>query len=100
MKEKIRKHSFDDETYQIGVDFDGVIHKNSKGFFDGTVYDDPVEGIKDLLEKLSEKDSLCRSKTEESSSSEEIVSPLSPLTPNKVKIDFTSVLEQLEQDKN
>lgn len=55
MKEKIRKHSFDDETYQIGIDFDGVVHKNSKGFFDGTVYDEPVEGIIDLLDKLSEK---------------------------------------------
>ena len=27
--EKIRQHSFKDETYQIGIDFDGVIHKNS-----------------------------------------------------------------------
>ena len=52
---KIRKHSFEDETYQIGVDFDGVVHKNSKGFFDGTVYDSPVEGIENLLEKLSKK---------------------------------------------
>lgn len=53
--EKIRKHSFNDETYQIGIDFDGVVHKNSKGFFDGTVYDEPVEGIIDLLNLLSEK---------------------------------------------
>lgn len=50
-----REHSFKDETYQIGVDFDGVVHKNSKGFFDGTVYDKPVEGIVDLLELLSKK---------------------------------------------
>ena len=50
-----RAHSFKDETYQIGVDFDGVVHKNSKGFFDGTVYDKPVEGIVDLLELLSKK---------------------------------------------
>jgi hypothetical protein len=55
MKQKIRKHSFKDETYQIGVDFDGVVHKNSKGFFDGTVYDEPVNGIIDLLEVLSKK---------------------------------------------
>ena len=52
---KIRKHSFNDETYQIGVDFDGVVHKNSKGFFDGTVYDEPVENITGLLELLSKK---------------------------------------------
>ena len=51
----IREHSFQDETYQLGIDFDGVVHKNSKGFFDGTVYDDPVDGIDDLLDKLSSK---------------------------------------------
>ena len=35
---EIREHSFPDETYQIGIDFDGVIHKNSKGFFDAKVH--------------------------------------------------------------
>ena len=54
----IRENSFDDETYQVGVDFDGVVHKNSKGFFDGTVYDDPVDGIENLLIDLSKKYSL------------------------------------------
>ena len=58
MSEKIRENSFEDETYQIGVDFDGVVHKNSKGFFDGTVYDDPVEGVVTLLERLSAKYTL------------------------------------------
>ena len=53
--EKIRKHSFPDETYQIGIDFDGVIHRNSKGFFDGTVYDIPIEGSKEALERISKK---------------------------------------------
>ena len=50
---KIRKHSFPDEQVNIGIDFDGVIHKNSKGFYDGTVYDEPVEGSYDALEKIS-----------------------------------------------
>ena len=54
-KQKIRKHSFQDETYQVGIDFDGVIHKCSKGFYDGTVYDDPIEGSLEALRKLSEK---------------------------------------------
>ncbi len=38
----------------IAIDFDGVIHKNSKGFHDGTIYDDPVPGTKEALEFLSQ----------------------------------------------
>lgn len=52
---KIRKHSYPDEQINIGVDFDGVIHKCSKGYYDGTIYDDPVEGSYEALEKLSKK---------------------------------------------
>jgi hypothetical protein len=37
---------------QIAIDFDGVIHKNSKGFFDGTVYDEPIEGSLDSIKKI------------------------------------------------
>jgi ribonucleotide monophosphatase NagD (HAD superfamily) len=40
---------------QIAIDFDGVIHKNSKGFYDGTVYDPPIEGAIETIKKLSEK---------------------------------------------
>ena len=40
---------------QIAIDFDGVIHKNSKGFFDGTVYDEPMEGVEDALKQLNKK---------------------------------------------
>jgi len=39
----------------ISIDFDGVIHKNSKGFHDGTVYDEPIPGTKEALEFLSKK---------------------------------------------
>ena len=52
---KIRKHSYPDEQINIGVDFDGVIHKCSKGYYDGTIYDDPIEGAFDALKKLSSK---------------------------------------------
>lgn len=37
----------------IALDFDGVIHQNSKGFHDGTIYDDPVPGTRGALEFLS-----------------------------------------------
>ena len=52
---EIREHSFKDETRNIGVDFDGVIHKSSKGYYDGTIYDEPIEGSRESLKKLSEK---------------------------------------------
>jgi len=39
----------------IGVDFDGVIHKCSKGYHDGTIYDDPVNGAREALEQLSKQ---------------------------------------------
>lgn len=52
---EIRKHSYPDEMINIGIDFDGVIHKCSKGYHDGTIYDDPVEGASEALQALSEK---------------------------------------------
>lgn len=36
----------------VCVDFDGVIHKYSKGWQDGSIYDEPVEGAKEYLERL------------------------------------------------
>lgn len=50
---KIRKHSYPDENINISIDFDGVIHKCSKGYYDGTIYDDPIEGSYEALERLS-----------------------------------------------
>ena len=52
---RIRKHSYPDETRNIGIDFDGVIHKCSKGFYDGTIYDGPIEGSYEALRNISEK---------------------------------------------
>ena len=43
----------DDEKNSIAIDFDGVIHRNSKGFHDRTIYDDAIEGSYESLEKIS-----------------------------------------------
>jgi hypothetical protein len=43
------------ERKVLAIDFDGVIHKNSLGFHDGTVYDDPIDGSLDALEELSKE---------------------------------------------
>ena len=50
---KIREHSYPDEQINVGVDFDKVIHKCSKGYYDGTIYDEPVEGAYEALKRLS-----------------------------------------------
>lgn len=37
------------------VDFDGVIHKYSHGWADGTAYDEPVPGAKEALQDLTNR---------------------------------------------
>jgi len=39
----------------IAIDFDGVIHKYSEGWKDGSIYDDPIPGVRDALRLLQEK---------------------------------------------
>jgi hypothetical protein len=39
-------------TYTIGVDFDGVIHRYSKGWHDGSIYDPPVPDALDSLRTI------------------------------------------------
>lgn len=47
-----------EERHQIGIDFDGVIHRNSLGYHDGSIYDLPVEGTRKALEELSKRYSI------------------------------------------
>ena len=54
-KEYFRKLVHKEENFNVAIDFDGVIYKNSKGFYDGTLYDDPIDGVKDALNKISKK---------------------------------------------
>lgn len=55
---EIREHSYPDEKINIGIDFDKVIHQCTKGYYDGTIYDPPVDGVRKALEELSSKYTL------------------------------------------
>ena len=41
--------------YSIAVDFDGVIHRYGKGWHDGTIYDEPIEGAREALARIHQR---------------------------------------------
>lgn len=43
-----------EEKEKILIDFDGVIHKYSNGWQDGSIYDDPVDGAKEAIDELKD----------------------------------------------
>ena len=49
---KLQRHENDNH---LAIDFDGVVHGNSKGFYDGTVYDNPIEGSIEAIKSLAKK---------------------------------------------
>jgi len=43
------------KRYSIAVDFDGVIHRYSKGWHDGTIYDEPMPGAREALARIHQR---------------------------------------------
>ena len=39
---------------KIAIDFDGVLHAYSKGWDDGTIYDEPVPGAAEAMKQLKD----------------------------------------------
>lgn len=54
LEENIEEPSYDKNTKTIMIDLDGVLHKYSEGFKDGTLYDSAFEGAKESLKKLKD----------------------------------------------
>jgi len=44
---------FEKDLQNIAIDFDGVVHDFSKGWYDGTCYGDPLPGALDAIKTLS-----------------------------------------------
>ena len=43
-----------ENSKNIAIDFDGVIHRCSKGYHDGTVYDIPIDGSIEAIKNIKE----------------------------------------------
>lgn len=46
---------FESEQKNLAIDFDGVIHDNNMGFFDGTCYGEIIKGTYEAIESLSQR---------------------------------------------
>jgi CMP-N-acetylneuraminic acid synthetase len=44
-----------DEKKNLAIDFDGVVHNDCNGFYDGTIYGEAIAGSIEAIKKLSQK---------------------------------------------
>jgi hypothetical protein len=44
---------FENDEKNVSIDFDGVIHNNDKGWYDGTCYGEPIEGSIEAIKFLA-----------------------------------------------
>ena len=47
--------NFESDIKNVAIDFDGVIHNNNRGWYDGTCYGEPLEGALEAIKLLSKK---------------------------------------------
>ncbi len=45
--------NFESDIKNVAIDFDGVIHNNNRGWYDGTCYGEPIEGSLEAIKELS-----------------------------------------------
>ena len=46
---------FEDQSRNLAIDFDGVVHNSDKGWFDGTCYGEPIPGAIESIRELSKR---------------------------------------------
>jgi len=51
-EKSIVEEAYDLNTKRIMIDLDGTIHKYSEGWKDGTLYDEPFDGAKQIINQL------------------------------------------------
>ena len=46
---------FEEKEFKtVAIDFDGVIHNDTKGFHDGTIYGDIIDGSQDAIKQIAQ----------------------------------------------
>ena len=46
---------FENDKFNLSIDFDGVIHTYDRGYLDGSCYGEPIEGSLEAVRMLSDK---------------------------------------------